>query len=255
MTQTAARPSGWSSVPLVSWLLLALAVVYVALVGRNEWFTVAPTLGGAAPFVFGAAMIWAAPQDRRFVYGTWAIVAAGVMHLLVALVDLQSSVSMPLLADVARWLNEATWLLEAVGVVLIGLALGGIRTAVGWTVFWLGVAVGLIGVGWVTMGAATNVGPFDVLIAVAAQVLPVAWGYLAAAAVDARRRWFAVGGLLMLMYLLFIILLHWFGPPPDTTLQRLEFGTDVVGLLALAALSYGALKLPSATAQESSTSD
>lgn len=254
MTQAAARPSGWGSLPLVSWLLLGLAVVYVALVGRNEWSTVAPTLGGAAPFVFGAAMTWAAPQDRRLSYGTWAIVASGVLHLVVVLVGLQS-LSTPLLADVARWMNEATWLLEAVGVVLIGLALGGIRSALGWTVFWLGVAVGLIGVGRVTMDAPANVGPFDVLIAVAAQVLPVAWGYLAAAAVDARRRWFAVGGLLMLMYLLFTILLLWFAPPPDTTLQRLEFGADLVGLLALVALSYGALKLPASSAQESSSSD
>jgi hypothetical protein len=253
VTQTAARPSGWSSVPLVSWLLLGLAVVYVALVARNEWFTVAPTLGGAAPFVFGAAMTWAAPDDRRFVYGTWAIVASGVLHLLVALIDLQSGLSTPVLADVARWLNEATWLLEAVGVVLIALALGGIRSARGWTVFWLGVAVGLIGAGWVTIDAAPNVGPFDVLVAVAAQVLPVAWGYLAAAAVDARRRWFAIGGLLMLMYLLFVILLHWFAPPADTTVQRLEFGIDLFGLFALVALSYGAIKLPSESARDSLT--
>ena len=249
MTQTAARPSGWGSLPLVSWLLLGLAVVYVALVARNEWFTVAPTLAGAAPFVFGAAMSWAAPQDRRFVFGTWAIVTSGVLHFIVALVDLQSSSPMPLLADVANGLNDASWLLEAVGVVLIGLALGGIRSNGGWTVFWLGVAVGLIGVGWVTMDAVANVGPFDVLIAAAAQGLPVAWGYLAAAAVDARRRWFAVGGLLMLVYLLFIILLDWSAPAPQTTLQRLEFGRDLVGLLALVALSYGALKLPSASTQ------
>ena len=236
--------------PLVSWLLLAMAAVYVVLQARNEWSTVPPTLGGAAPFVFGAAMVWAAPQDRRFVYGTWAVVASGVLHLVVALIDQQSLLSSPLLADVARWLNEATWLLEAVGVVLIGLALGGIRSAVGWTVFWLGVMVGLIGVGFVTIGAASNVGPFDVLIAVAAQVLPVAWGYLAAAAVDAGRRWFAVGGLLMLGYLLLNVLLLWFAPTPETTFQRIEFGIDVIGLLALVALSYGAIKLPAAGPSE-----
>jgi hypothetical protein len=246
VTEAVARRSGWHSLPLVSWMLLGVATLYVAIVARNEWITVAPTLGGAAPFVFAAAMTWATPRDRRLIFATWAIVAAGVAHLLVLLLDPQSSSTTPLLADAAHWLNQATWVLESVGVVMIGLALGGIRSAVGWTVFWLGVAVGVIGVGLVTMRAPANIGPFDVLLGTAAQVLPMAWGYLAAAAVDARRRWFAVGGLLMLAYLLSVILLSWFAPPLDTSLQRLKFGVDVVGLLALAALSYGAIQLPSA---------
>ena len=255
MTEAVARRSGWHSLPLVSWLLLGLATLYVAILARNDWITVAPTLGGAAPFVFSAALAWAAPRDRRLVIATWAIVAAGVAHLLVSLIDAQPSSTTPLLADAAHWLNQATWVLESVGVVMIGLALGGIRSNVGWTVFWLGVAVGLIGVGWVTMSAPANIGPFDVLLGTAAQVLPMAWGYLAAAAVDARRRWFAVGGLLMLAYLLSVILLSWFAPPLDATLQRLRFGIDVVGLLALVALSYGAIKLGSANTHESLVSE
>lgn len=243
MTQTAQRPRGLRDIRPISWVLIGLSILFTGLSAENSWSSVAPTLAGAAPLVFGAAVMWAAPQNRRFYYGTWALIAATVLRLLTVYLAGRLAADVPLLADLPRWLTEAAWVLEFIGLVVLGLALGGLRSRAGWTLFWIGVLVGLMAVAWVTTHPALEADPIGALLTAAAQAVPVAWGYLAAAGLDARRRGFAVGGSLMLAYLGLTFMLLWFPLGPDINPDLVTFGLGVLRFVAWVALILGAIGL------------
>ena len=236
------------------WLLVALAVLDVVITATQHWSDVPWTLIGAAPFVFAAALLHAAPSDRRYLRGAELIAVSAALALIAHLLADPILNGIPLQANIAHWLREAGWLVLVLGIVLVGLATGGLRSRSAWTLFWLGTLVGLLGIAYITLHPEAEMDPMGLLISVAAQAVPMAWGYLAGAALAADRRWLSIGAGLLVVGLLLGIWAAWF-PPAGVRPDDIHFGVGLIAVLGWVALVFGALQLPSAAAQESHSRD
>ncbi len=121
-----ARPASWQSMPLSVWPLIGLALLAVA-ARLGESFSPLPAVTLAAPFLLAAAIVYIEPLDRRFLYGALMIAANQAIILGSSFVDGALAFYVPVLLTIADFLRIAVPLLMIGGLVLFGIALGGVR--------------------------------------------------------------------------------------------------------------------------------
>jgi len=245
------------------WLALGLAVVAAIIRATSAGASITGTIAGAAPFLFVAAVLYARPADVRFVYGAAAIVAYQAIPLAGQLLPNEWIARMPVLFDVRAFAITYDIALLIVGLVLLGMAVGGVRSRVGWLIVALGALVATVNIVR-SVASLVELPLGDVLtLDLALSFLlgagaALAWAYLLAASVDARRRYLAIGTALVIAatYLIDLLLLPFDrGPQTDFALLAIIFGALLaLGWLTMAvAPLYG--EVPGALGAAEGTTD
>jgi hypothetical protein len=239
---TAARRRGVRWASLVALLLVVLAFVQIAVRGMEDWSWVPDIFSSAALFLFGAALMWAAPEDRPLVrYGALVIAGAGLLAFLPGFMT-ANLVSDPMLMGTAYWLGISSAFLLTTGLVLVSIAYGVIHSRPGWTIFWIGALVGIGGLILVTTHMSGEVGPLDVLVLSAIQIVPLAWGYMSATFLGVSR-WISRGAALMLVYMALSQAVIWLGYDAGDNSANARFLIGLVHAIAWAALIGGSFAL------------
>lgn len=249
-TLTRLRTGDIRSIPIGVWPLLGLAIadVILRLQSRDrllELTELASLFVVAAPFAFAAAVVYVAPADRRFVLGA---IAMAVPELLIVLEMLLTPGFVNLLQDIewTRLRVDVGWILSLGGLLLTGLALGGVKTRLGWAVVAVGAALFLIGVAWYASYVAANPLPEGLPIeylpiSLLAGSVVVGWAYLLGAALERGLRAITIGAVLILGLAALNVVSTVF----PTAVPQSDFGAlltlTVVHLTAWVALIVGAL--------------
>lgn len=232
-----ARPASLRAIPWATWVLLAVAAL--VLVG---WFVKAgPQLGIltiAAPVVFAAAVVYAAPADRRFTWAALALAADPVIRTIWNYLPEAVFTYAPgdwrnaafFLQDMGPIARDVASVLTIVGLGLLGLALGRARTRLSAAIVGVGVVVAIVHAILIADSfSAMSYPPGDstpiVMLArgiLISTLTVVAWAFVFAAALESRRKLMAIGtGLLFV-----ITVLNYVTPLRETLL-----GNDWVALL------------------------
>jgi hypothetical protein len=186
------------------WVALALAVasVFVHLVqaGDIDATNVANAVISAGPFVFVAALVYAAPRERLVrisalgfaVAPTIALVRLffGGRYLLPMLPSESYAGFAAFMADLTGNLHQIDWLVTAGAILVLAQFMGGVRSRAGWAIVGLGV---LIASASILVNFAQRQPPEiepveQFAVGIFAQLVVVAWAYLLAAAFEHRLR-------------------------------------------------------------------
>ncbi|MDL2334813.1 MAG: hypothetical protein QFC55_02130 [Chloroflexota bacterium] len=245
--EAVARPLNWRAIP---WAALILTVICGLIVVRSlalGQFSPIGTLGFAAPVAFAAVVAYVRPPDRRFTWAALAIAATPVVVLAANwLPDAWFSLTP------GDWKNAAQLLLDAggvarvvaivlgfVGLGLLGLAFGGVRTFMSAVILAFGVLVAAAGVIWVLAHPIADLPLLDLARSVAFSVLTViGWAFVFAAALEALRTLSLIGtGLILANTVINVLLLWWTIPASANTdlLSLLVGGPTLLGWIALMA--------------------
>ena len=244
---TVARPLNWRAIP---WAALILAVICGLIVVRSlalGQFSPIGTLGFAAPVAFAAVVAYVRPPDRRF---TWAALALAATPAVVLAANWLPDTWFSLAP--ADWKNAAQLLLNAggvarvvstilgfVGLGLLGLAFGGVRTFMSAVILAFGALVASAGVIWVGAHPVADLPLLDLARSIAFSVLTIiGWAFVFAAALEALRTLALIGtGLILANTVINVLLLWWTIPSSANTdlLALLVGGPALVGWIALMA--------------------
>lgn len=198
------------SIPVAVWPLLGLALLnaYVFVLRRGLALEIgdAPSIFlRAAPFLFAALIAFRTLPDKRFLWGALALCTLEASTLLNFLLSDTDA----LLGLVSDAFGYAVWALTFGGLLLIGRALGGVRTRAGQ----LGITFGaLVFVASEASYVATlqeqlsqpgvDLNVYESLLAVVTGLVSptvhIGWGYLLGAALENARRYTAIGAGLIL---------------------------------------------------------
>ncbi|MEO8626191.1 MAG: hypothetical protein ABI452_05775 [Candidatus Limnocylindrales bacterium] len=248
--EAVARPMSWRAIP---WAVLALLVIAGLIVARSlslNQFSPIGTLGFAAPVVFAAVVLYLRPADRRFRWAALAIAATPVVALIANwLPDAWFSLApgdwknaAQLLLDVGGVARLVATILGFVGLALLGLALGGVRTFMSAVILAFAALVAAAGVIWVGAHPVADLPLLDLVRSIAFSVLTVmGWAFVFAAALESLRTLTLIGsGLVLANTVINVLLLWWTIPASANTdlLSLLVGGPTLVGwiVLILAAL-------------------
>jgi hypothetical protein len=247
-----ARSTNMRDIPWGSWVLLALAVgglVYDVI--QPGGFQLISALAGTGPLVFAAAILFVDPPDRRFTWAALALAATPVIGLLSAVVpeavftyapgDWKNST--PLLRDLGGFAREIGWVFGLIGLGLLGVALGGVRSRVSLLILAVGAALALANVvsylvnfpeGFPLLTLATNF--------VSSVLYPLLVAFVFAAAVESRRSLTLIGAGLVLLNTVMGEVIQWMTIGPDANLDLLSLIFGGTMLLAWLAYIAGALR-------------
>ncbi len=260
--EAVARPSNWRAIP---WAALVLAVIAGLIVVRSlalGQFSPIGTLGFAAPVAFAAVVVYVRPPDRRF---TWAALALGATPAVVLAANWLPDAWFAMAPG--DWKNAAQLLLDAGGVArvvanvlgfiglgLLGLAFGGVRTFMSAVILAFGALVAAAGVIWVGAHPVAELPLLDLVRSIAFSVLTVmGWAFVFAAALEALRTFALVGaGLILANAVINVLLLWWTIPASANTdlLSLLVGGPTLLGWIALiVAVLRGELSIARSGAQ------
>ena len=193
------------SVPLAFWLFGFLTLLYAYLLVADPPVDsaddVLTLLIIVAPLVFATAIAWAAPVDRRFLWGAAFIAASAVPNLIEMALARFAFSSFDW--GIGLRPSSATWGLELIGVVFIALAIGRIQQRRNWLWPLLGLAIFVIGDVENAFYWAGNPFPEEEL-GVAYPIASIAitfiggltvlsWSYLLGSAIEHGRQLFAIG--------------------------------------------------------------
>ena len=241
--QSLVRPSDLRAVHWSVWVLLLLALGYLARAFTFPIFEPVAALGAVAPLFFAAAVVYVAPSDRRVTWAALALAGGPVLRLLVGLVPGQWIASAPILVDVGHSAIELGNVLLFVGVVLLGIALGGIRSAFGVTVVVFGGAVALADLVWVLAHPVADLPMFELVRSIGfATLTAIAWAFLLAAAIDALRSWVIVGVGLLFAKVVVEAALLWWAPGPGTNFDVISLAVNGMALVGWVAMIGAALR-------------
>jgi hypothetical protein len=247
-----ARWEGWRAVPRMVWIFLALAVLYVVVLVLNE-STIQPLgiAAGLAPILFAAAVAYVKPADRRFRWATWAIATYAVLpFILDAVPELVFRFAPGDWKNAAfalqDWFNVVGFVPGAllnVGLILFGLALGGVRSAFGAAILAAGALVALANLTWLFAHPVEEMPLINLAQSVFFTVLNgLSWAFAFAAAVDAVRSLLIVGTGLLFANVVINAVLLWWAPGPDANYDLLSLIIGSLGLAGWLALAAGALR-------------
>ncbi len=241
-----ARPFSWRAIP---WATLVLAVVAGLIVVRSLTLGQLSlgTLAFAGPVVFAAVVIYVRPQDRRFFWAALAIAATPAVSLVtIWLPDVWLSLApddwknaTPLLQDIGGVARELASLLGLVGLALLGLALGGVRTFMSAVIIAFGTLVAATIAIW--YGAPMQGSPvLDLVRTIGFAVLNiVGWAFVFAAALESLRTAALMGfGLLFANTVINALLVMAWRPQRSSTTDLLVVVfalPEVIGWLVLIA--------------------
>jgi hypothetical protein len=252
------RLAGLRTVPWLTWVLLALAAAYLVYRWGQPGFAALDAFVGCAPLVFGAAVIYARPADRRFAWAALAIAAGPVLRLAAILLPGAWVAVVPVLLDVAQVGLELVNVLLLVGLAVLAYALGGLRSAFGVTVVLFGGVVALADLTWVFARPVQDMPLADLVKSIAfATLTALAWAFLLAAAIDALRSLLLSGAGLLFANVVIRAVLLWMSPGlgPDTNFDLLALVVNGIALagwvLLIAAALSGELSSAKATAVRS----
>jgi len=247
-----ARPSSMRDIPWAVWTLLALAVgglVYDVI--QPGGFRLISALAGTGPLVFAAAVVYVNPADRRFTWAALALAATPVIGLLSAVVpeavftyapgDWKNAT--PLLLDIGGFAREIGWVLGLIGLGLLGVALGGVRSLASVLILAVGAALAVANVASHLNGLVEGFPLFDLATSLVSAVLhPLGLAFVFAAAVESRRSLTLIGAGLVLLNAVMGELLQWMTIGPDANLDLLSLVFGLTTLLGWLAFMAGALR-------------
>lgn len=224
-------------------VLLAVALLYVVYRLTEGSFSPLDVLVGCAPLVFAAAVVQAAPTDRRFTGGALALAAGPALRLAAALIPGAWLAAAPALLDVSHIALELAKVLLLVGLTLIGVALGGVRSAFGVVVVGTGVLVGLATVAWALGHPLADLPTFDLGRSIAIATLSaLAWAFLLGAAIDGLRSLMITGAGLLFAIVVIEAALLWWPAGPGANFDLLSLVVGGISLAGWAALIAAALR-------------
>ena len=256
---TRMRAGDIRSIPVGVWPLLGLALLDVFFRAQQlgPSFTGLQAISAAmaaAPFLFAAAAVYVSPVDRRFVYGALALAYVELLAV-VGMLFAPARLNVAAWEDIDRFLGLAGWLMTLGGLLLVGLAIGGVRTRFGLASVALGAVLFLFAeVQVATLGLPALAAEFgmpieQVLVSYLAPLVIIGWAYLLGAALDNQRRFLAVGAgirvALSVVGVLFVIV----NPAPGTDFAPVTLLMTLAGFVGWAALIAGALTESSARPQ------
>jgi hypothetical protein len=244
----------------VAWVLLAAAVVALLIyvpAGGLSFLNFRATVAAIGPLLFAAALLLTASGRRRLVLGAVAFALPSLLDLTYRLLDLGFPALRPVdFLDVPRSFGG---LLTFAGLLMIGRAIGGVRSQRGRALI---AAFGVVAVAVIAWQLTTTIdltglvpppsegGPLlfvgrppEMIIGALGRSVWLGWGYLLASALDQRLRWLVAGAALttanLILDLAVTIWIVLMPPPapPDTTLF------DLIALIetALIAGSFACL--------------
>jgi hypothetical protein len=166
-------------------------------------------------------VVFVAPADRRFTWAALALAATPVVNLIanwlpeawfaVAPGDWKNAV--PLLMDLGNVAHDVASLLAIVGLGLLGLALGGVRSFMSVLVLGFGAVVALLNLVWVGAHPIDAFPLFELARSVAYSILHVmGWAFVFAAALESLRNLTLVGSGLLFANVVMNALLLWWSP-------------------------------------------
>lgn len=245
-----ARPGSMRDIKWPVWALLALAALVMAY-GFVQSGPHLSTVTFAAPLLFAAAVVYVAPSDRRFV---WAAVLMALPPVVAAttawLPDFWFDTvpgdwknATPLLMDLGNVAQDVARVLGFVGLGLLGLALGGVRTLVSAAI----VAVALLFsvlhvVGF--LGNQIEGSPIDLTVRSIAfpTLFIVGWAFVLAAALESRRKMLAAGAGLVFALIAFDRLQDWWLALPEGPLNMLLAAAGTLAFIGWALLILSPLR-------------
>ena len=197
-----------------------------------------------APVLFAAVVIYAAPSDRRFLWAALALAAPPTVSLITTwLPDAWLSLApgdwqnaTPLLQDIGSGAREIAGLAAPVGLALLGLALGGVRTFMSAVILALGALIAVANVIWFSAQPLAGFPVLELARSVALSVLQVlGWAFVFAAALESLLSLALVGSGLVFANVVISAALLWWQPG--------SAGTDVVAVVSSlpAAIGWGLL--------------
>lgn len=201
-----------------TWLLIAAAVLVLAVYlpsGALSWSSVAGTLAAMGTLLFAAVVVMTAGDRRLLVAGAVTLAVPTLLDLGYRLLDQAFPILRPVdFLDIPRSFGG---ILALIGLVLIGRAIGGVRTGRGVAVTAVFGLVAVAVVIWRLSGTIdltvmvpppSQGGPIllfgrrpEMVIGALGGILWLGWGYLLASALDQRLRWLATAAVLTVVNL------------------------------------------------------
>jgi hypothetical protein len=244
-------PARWRAAPWGVWLLLALGVLVILLGLTQPAPALLSVLAASGSLFFAAAVLYVAPADRRITWGAVALASVPTVTIIANLVpqvwfeimpgDWKNAT--PMVADLAHIARQISSYFAMLGLYLLGIGLGGVRSFVPFLILLLGVMVAVANVGWTLSNTFEGFPLFELTTSlVFATLNPVGLAFVFAAAVESLRNLTLVGaGLRFGGSALSSALLWWtIGPNVNTDLLSLLLGSVALG--GWLALIAGALR-------------
>jgi hypothetical protein len=217
----------------------------------DELAGVLPGLAAAGTIVFVAVVFQRLEANRRLTAGALLLTVEPIVMLTVLLAwgtwnvvgDWGDAVFFA-----ARLAVGLAWIFTLAGMVVIGLALGGVHTRRGWAMVGLGALLAAIDIIQylllIANGSAAGVPPEDLVLGFLRQSVLLAEGYLLGAAVERGFRLFALGAALQLVQFGLFVALNAFLPatPQAQPGTGLLWVVDLIGLASAVGLIAGALR-------------
>jgi hypothetical protein len=209
-------------------------------------------IAGLVPFLFAATVTYIKPSDHRFLYGAVLIGVGRGLAVLATLIARQGV----LRGDAVQLMFDAVALvdtpIQVAGIVLLGLAAGGLRTRYGWIILGVGALVAIVKTGWyfinIVPTLTETLSAADIALSlVLAPLLPIAWAFVAGAAFEARMRLLLLGSLVLLGLEGVITALTLANPGPDTDFGRISLVVSVLQIVGWLLLAVSPLRLEMGT--------
>jgi hypothetical protein len=245
-----ARPGSMRDIKWPVWALLALAALVMAY-GFVQSGPHLSTVTFAAPLLFAAAVVYVAPSDRRFVWAAVLMALPPVVAVTTAwLPDFWFDTvpgdwknATPLLMDLGNVAQDVARVLGFVGLGLLGLALGGVRTLVSAAIIGTGLVFSVVQVADL-LGTQLEGMPIDVT---ARSILfptlyILGWAFVFAAALESRRTLMLAGTGLVFALIAFDRLQDWWLGLPQGLLDALLLLTGTIGLIGWALIILSPLR-------------
>lgn len=227
------------------WVLLVIAAALFVRVITSPGSGPIAALATPAPVVFAAAVIYARPADRRFLWAALALAATPAVGLFAQLMpelvfryapgDWKNASA--LLNDVAAIAGDIARYLGLLGLGLLGLAFGGVRSFVSFLIILLGVALAISSLIWTFAHSIDGFPLYELGKSLGYAVLHVlGLAFVFAAAVESLRNFSMVGtGFLFLNTVIGAVLLWWtIGPGTNVDLLSIVLGaTSLLGWVGL----------------------
>jgi hypothetical protein len=249
--EAVARPKSVRDIPGAVWLLLAIAGALAVRVFTGPGWTIFSVLATPGPVLFAAAVIYARPADRRFVWAALALAATPAVGLLVQVLPEFVFRNAPgdwknasaLLGDVGQLAGDVARYLGLLGLALLGLAFGGVRSFVSFLIMLLGLALAIGSVIWTFAHPIDGFPLYELGKSVGYAVLHVlGLAFVFAAAVESLRNFSMVGaGFLFLNTVIGAVLL-WWTIGPGTNIDLLSFVLGATSLLGWIGLIVAPLR-------------
>jgi hypothetical protein len=260
-----ARPSSMRDIRWPVWALLALAAVVMA----HSFMQAGPHLSivtFAAPLLFAAAVVYLAPPDKRFV---WAAVLIAIQPAVVVITawlpdfwfdtvpgDWKNAT--PLLMDLGSAAVQIARVLEFIGLALLGLAMGGVRTRASAAIIGAGVLFAVLAVADSIQFLTSQEGlPIDMTVrSIAFPPLNILlWAFVFAAALESRRMLMAAGTGLLFALIGFDRLQDWWLALPSGPLDALVLVTGMISVIGWALVILSPLRGELSGAPSGTTGD